>query len=382
MNKDIQYIGVARNVNELEDAILLAANVFRSENGKTSRKIIEMKRDLLSPYKTLSKKDAVIIIAHSGKVCATCFIIDRVFYRGKSKLTGSYLSSICVSESYRGIGLSHLLMNAAISEVKKRKNAFALLIARKAVDHFYTKFHFWGLSQYSKIEVEVPKNHIQSEIEFLEPSPIDFQILNEIYTHTYKILYGAAERNLNYWKYIFWKSDIQKIKFRSIKRREEVIGYIIFSETQVFEFALRKGVSAIEVLTNLFSHSKITINASEKHPLFAELKKLDFTISTRECSYGGHMIRVIDFLKMKKCLEEELVVKFQDLSLKNCKSYFSASRAISVKINNAEVKCFVKGDKFNFEDTCLLMGAKYLSCNPDIKNLHSESFNIPLYDQI
>ena len=252
----MQYIGVARNAKELEEAILLAAIVFRSDNGNTTEEIIEIKWGLTSPYKTLSENDVVVIIAANGEVCASCFLIDRNFYRGKIKLKGTYLSSICVSDGFRGKGLSHLLMNAAIKEVKKRKNDFAVLIARKAVDHFYNKFQFWGLSQYSKIEMQLPYIiNDQKEFEFVAPSPNNFRELNDIYNDTYKALYGAAERNQDYWNYILWKSENQKIQFRLVKIREVILGYIIFSGTEVFEFALSKSVSTLEVLRILFSNS-------------------------------------------------------------------------------------------------------------------------------
>ncbi len=382
----MQYIGVARNAKELEEAILLAAIVFRSDNGNTTEEIIEIKLELMSPYKTLSENDVVVIIAANGEVCAACFLIDRNFYRGKIKLKGTYLSSICVSDSFRGKGLSHLLMNAAIKEVKKRKNDFAVLIARKAVDHFYNKFQFWGLSQYSKIEMQLPYiiNDLK-EFEFVAPSPNDFRELNDIYNDTYKALYGAAERNQDYWNYVLWKSENQKIQFRLVKIREVILGYIIFSGTEVFELALSKSISTLEVLSILFSNSntaRITIHVTEKHPLFTEIKNLDFTISIRECSYGGHMVRIIDFEKMAKCLEEEIKEKLNYHGFANHKTYYSNSKAISVKINNGEVKCSVNGETLGFEDTCLLMGAKYLSCQPELKVLHFESFNIPYYDQI
>lgn len=76
----------------------------------------------------------------------SAFLIERALPLRDKILRAVFISSISIAEKVRGQGLSYFLMEAAIEASRVRGIDVAMLIARRAVDGFYTRFGFWGLS--------------------------------------------------------------------------------------------------------------------------------------------------------------------------------------------------------------------------------------------
>lgn len=109
------YIGCARDASDIEKALLLATKIFNSPKD-SSEELFKNKKILVSPYDTLYLKDVVILANDQNEICGSCILIDREFYKNNIKLKGTFLSSICISESHQGQGFSRILMDEAIKK--------------------------------------------------------------------------------------------------------------------------------------------------------------------------------------------------------------------------------------------------------------------------
>lgn len=180
----MKYQGLARSVYDVDRALLLAAETFRSDCDDDNAYAI--KRALISRGESVLPENVVVLINEQDEVVATSFLIDKLFFRGQSKLKGIFISLVCVAEWERGKGLSRLLMNEVIAQSEKKRAAFAILIARSAVDHFYNKFGFWGLSQYSTIKLQISNNlKLDDKLEISKPTTKDLLQCNLLYEETY-----------------------------------------------------------------------------------------------------------------------------------------------------------------------------------------------------
>jgi|GEM_PF-5462689 len=355
------YVGCARHKKDVSLSLELAAKTFRSD--ELSSEAIVTKQYLMSVGETLRKQDIVILENNANEIIGTCFLIDRLFYFGRVNITGTFLTSICIDELSRGKGYSELLMNAALAECENRGSIFAVLIARRAVDHFYNKFGFWGVSQYAKISINLvnvyEKNNRLTES---TPTIIDLPILNTLYESAYSKLLGSLLRSQNNWKNILWKTELQKIRFIVVRKNGTLCGYVIFSGCDLYEVAVSEDASYIELLCYLkdkYSLGNVSIYCAPQHPIVYSLAAFDYSITLRQCNYGGHMVRVIDYKYLLRLLQEKSPMLYEE----------------KVRIDFAE-------NQLGFEDTCLMMGMSYLSMSPMDSRTHSaNSFNIPLVDQ-
>ena len=379
----MMHIGCARDLHDVEGALTLATRTFRSQEGP-SEEAVDVKRLLMSPCGTLSEKDVVVLVNSTGEICGACFLVDRDFYRGARKLKGTFLTSIYIAESSRGKGLSRLLMDSAIVECERRSSAFAILIARRAVDHFYNKFSFWGLSQYSKINLKLA-GILSSGVNYSISPAIeeDLAAVGGLYESTYSGLYGSCVRSVEYWRYVLWKTGNKRISFSVFKMKGRVSGYVIFSGSEIYELAAVQDDSCFELLKELgvkHSLNDVTLHFSSQHPIVCEFDGVDFSIAKRQCSYGGHMVRVIDQGILLNCLEKEMQDEGCDLGIKNY-TEMHADTAIGARKGGLGIT--LSGSPFDFKNTCFLMGSESLSIGSSLKSIcRPRSFNVPLLDQV
>lgn len=375
------YIGCARNSRDIERALALAAETFRS--GEDPDAAISIKRLLVSQRGMILEQDVVILANKPDEVQGTCFLIDRFFFRGSNKLKGTFLTSICITESSRGKGFSALLMNHAIAECERRDSAFAILIARRAVDYFYNKFNFWGLSQYSKININLKGASASSNRFALYPATEgDLASINCLYEHTYSALLGSCERSVEYWRHVLWKTRQQNNTFVVFRIQDVVCGYAIFSGSEIHEVASNSDVLCLDLLHHLgdiYSLTDVTLNCSPQHRIANELHSFDFSVTQRQCAFGGHMVRVINHEVLLKIWEEELRETFLEL---NSKSYLGVSEDFMVEFAGDKVSVTLNSLPFSYRNTCNLMRASYLSASQSTSSIFKHrSFNVPLVDQ-
>lgn len=376
------YIGCARSPQELESAIALAAVTFRSNEDVVTA--LDVKLYLMSPRVRITENDVVVIADDDQKILGTCFLIDRLFNKKGIRLKGTFLSSICIAESMRGKGLSSQLMNCAIAECESRSSDFAILIARRAVDHFYNKFGFWGISTYSKLSFkfdEIAKLNYRCVIRSATEKDIDS--IEKIHILVYSFLLGSCERSLENWRHILWKTKWQGASFTIFQTEGVVVGYVIHSASDIFEIAAANGASYLDLLSCLgreFSVKTFAVHTSQYHPIVNELRDLDFSIYSRQCSYGGHMVRIVADKKMLEIFRQDLKGYF--LGTEQTK-HTLCTKHFDVELSDADISININTSAFGYENTCHLMGSSYLSAEPQIQSLlNLRPFNVPVFDQV
>lgn len=376
------YIGCAENIKDVTKALNLATKIFRFNEDFDIA--LSTKKFLMLQKVDPVLSNVIVIKNNSGNLIGACFLIDRLFYRGKFKLRGTFLSSICIDEQYRRQGLSKLLIESAIKAIEKRESDFAVLIARRAADHFYNKFGFWGISHYNKIHLNVSKPILnKNNGSFSLASKKDLSAINKIYDSTYSKLYGSCCRSESDWIFLFGKVKSQNYKIVIYKISGKISGYIIFSKFEVVEFASTRKVSCFEMLTSYFrkfSLDKLIVSCSHKHPILEDMKDIDITFTSRQCSYGGHMVRVINSKALLRIFTAEYRAKLNYFGIGK---YHEIRKGSEIKFSKEKLEINFTDSLFTHENTTLLMGAELLSRNKiELSILGSEPFNILLFDQI
>lgn len=351
-------VGLLNDKNKIKDVVFLIAKVFFK--GDLEKLIIQ--------NKILSNNNIIIVENDNNKIVGTSIIIDREIFFNGNLIKASFISFVCVDEKYRGLGLSRDLINCFIYECKKRNSIISVVVARKLVDNFYKKFNFYGISQYSKIKINLDANFGNQKFEFVDLKQKYYKKINSIYNSTYSKTHGAFKRDLEYWFYVEKKASSLGLKSIAIINKKLLKGYIIYDKNNIYEIALDDNINYIDVLCRLSFLKKInkdiTVHCSLEHPINLFTNNLDYSLILRQCNYGGHMIRINDLGYLKKI--------FLNQVNKNNKVLEKLKINIE-KLNNKNL---------NYEKSSLLVSSNILSNSKFFKESLLKSFNIPLMDQI
>ena len=91
---------LASNSYEINKAIELATEIFRTKGEKLTDELIEIQKKITNPFGLLSQNDVVVLMSPTEEVCGTIFLVDRLLFNPSIELKATYLSSICVSEKH------------------------------------------------------------------------------------------------------------------------------------------------------------------------------------------------------------------------------------------------------------------------------------------
>lgn len=306
----MSYAGIARDSRERQDALRIASTSFGSSTCSHDTAIAR-KAFLLEEHPGYSNESAIVVCSEAGSVIASAFLINCTLPLGSKKLQGVFISSISVAESSRGNGVSRLLIDAAINAAKSRCADLAIVIARRAVDHFYSRFGFWGVSQYSRVTFRVPEGLIASanQIAVRPAAEPDLAACAMLYADIYKGLLGHCERAPELWLYILRKSSYLGLLFDVMTFIDEVVGYAIHDGIGNFhELTTGPETTSCDTFTFLTDCAPksqfLTLHIPPTHPFLRRLHSVDVSLTIRECPYGGHMVRILN-TRMTPGLENE-----------------------------------------------------------------------------
>ncbi|MEQ1656519.1 MAG: GNAT family N-acetyltransferase [Nitrospira sp.] len=379
------YAGPARDQNEAECAVALAGQVFDQATGNVSS-AVERKHFQIREHPGAGK-DSVIVVSLDGKgVIGTTFLIDRVFPRGQTSIRGTFLSSFCVDPSLRAQGYSRILMAAALQACSTRSAAIALVIARRAVDRFYNKFGFWGLSQYSKLTVEAAALDEISVAGFRlrRALPADIPQCNDKYAFAYKDSFGHCVRDRQTWEYILKKCVYLCVQVSVIEKESVIIGYAVHDESgNIHEIGVGSTGDAritLALLSRSAAAKLLTVHIPPIHPAVRALEGFDVTLATRECPFGGHMVKVIDPMQ----LVDAAVCRIEQLARsRNLASGSENADGVCLTWDGEKAGVFLHSHMDSVASVARLLGVARVSstCRP-LTFDPPVSFNIPLVDQI
>lgn len=368
------YVGRARNTNDVEQALTLATGIFRAD--EPFETALATTRFLMSAGKDLCRENVIVLVDEYNQIIGSCFLIDRHFFWGSKTMQGTFLSSICIASNHRGKGFSEILMNFSITECERRGSFFAILIARRAVDYFYTKFNFWGISQYSKVNLAVKNGQLTSNLSVNLATIDDLPEIGSLYVSNYSSSLGSCVRTTEQWEHILLKAKKQNLEFVTLKKDAALLGYAILNRTEIEEFASSESISKLKLLRHIaatYSLPNLSINCAPNHPLVSELASLDFSIALRQCVYGGHMVRIIN---PEALLNEAVLENPPQVSV-------NGSDELSASVDQGVLRTASRRHPLSSEETFEMMGARFLSAG-DHSGSGSllRSFNVPFVDQV
>lgn len=288
---------------ELSIGLELAAKVFCA--GDTLRSAVPYKSRLLSPTHSVEPGQC-IIVQENGAIIGTAFLITRDFVFPDRIRKGTFLTSICMMPEARGRGISRLLMETALTHAKALGSEIALVVARRAVDHYYLQFGFHGVSHYARTELQSLLTSSQisgpSEMGLVRHGPrksgeflLPWTQLSDLYDQAYRDQAGACLRDEQVWRFINWKMADRDCELHTL---EDETAYAIHRGGDVFELGASDSEAyarLLDALTHQTGAASLKLySVSAVHPVHRVLGQRDHNLTLRQCAYGGHMICMLD----------------------------------------------------------------------------------------
>ena len=217
------------------------------------------------------------------------------------------------SATARNHSATHL-MHAAIQLATQDGFALAALIARRAVDDYYTKFSFWGVSCHNVVSVganKILKSETSSKRGEWELKPckngnIDFY--NSVFDFNYRNTFGRSRRDFDIWSYIINAKKGISENFFELYKNGNIVGYANINANNIYEISLVKGIETEGLLNCIFDHSvseELRIEIPVGHHLFDRFCS-EGDVIYRQCLFGGHMVRVLDRVFLNKTMKTGL----------------------------------------------------------------------------
>lgn len=313
---EIFKINQHSNPQLYNEAFLLASEIF-NENVDDVNYTKHKKQ--MWKYEPFVDNEMVIVACINDVVVAILRILDRkMIVSGKMKRVAGF-TTICVRKEYRKQGLGSRLINASIEIIGKKGYDLAILVARKSLDYYYTKFGFWGVSSYNQIEFSlenftpIKKLQIRKINNYADIKVADFE---RLYFTAYQNCSGMVLRNKKYWAYVFKKIEISRNLFiEVVYDLDTIVAYIIRDSEKIYELGLDGNKeSSIAILSHYKNINITKYEISSDHHFLNDVSEFDIRITFRSCFYGGHMVRLI-----KKMSEDQDNAQYIPSYLETCK---------------------------------------------------------------
>lgn len=243
----------------------------------------------------------VIVARNGSEICGVTRIVPRTVFRADEAYEMAGISSVCVSAAMQGRGVSRELLGHTLERCRERGFDFAFLVARRAADHYYTRFGFWGIASYSRVSIRLPDSTPSGTVLLGEPDTHDIPFYRAVHEACYAGTFGRVARTDAYWRSVLQRCRHLGLRFMSFSLHDCKVGYAIFGEASVHELAYT-GDAPVGALLHALGRvlkapapvNVLTLELAPEHRLFADAYGLDMTLALRECTYGGHMARVLN----------------------------------------------------------------------------------------
>jgi len=283
---------IATTKLEVEEALDLVVKSFSSNVNNSS-----FREDKLLDWQNFNffKENNIVVVRDFGCIIGVVRIVYRTVYINSKPYKAAGFSDVCVSNKYRGKGVSIKLMKYAI-DIASINCDISILFASKNVDYYYNKFGFWGVSTYNKIVIECRQFFIDNvqNIFFRDILSIDLDYCSCLYESNYYDFNGFIERTPEYWNYLLVKTQRQKYNFKAIIYNDVLCGYCIYKENVIYEIAFNSFINVKDVLSLFDQKSKVKIWVDPHHSIVDQLQSFDYTVHHRNCIFGGHMLKILN----------------------------------------------------------------------------------------
>jgi predicted GNAT family N-acyltransferase len=298
------YIGPARTWTEVEAARAVAATAFGHE---------QLHKEFLWSDPCAADLNLTLVqVLESGRIAGVLRVLPRTLWRMSQRYSCAVISSVCIAEDLRGQGYGNALVEAAIHHATAQGHDLACLFARRAADNFYTRFDFWGLGSYSRVSISSRPliTHPIKNISIREVTNDDIHVLMKCYENEYACSFGRLSRSEDYWKFTIQRLRTLGVKISVVEFDAQRCGYVMHKNSEIYELAFNKLITPIEMLGALCSLGgdlPLVLHVEKSHRVVPALESVDVTISQRQCSYGGHMIRVLRHERVLEMLRERVL---------------------------------------------------------------------------
>lgn len=372
------YAGPARSEAEVNAAVRLAATVFYPADEASAA--FERKSFLLSAERGIRPDDVIVVVLSDGRVIGTIILVDRIMPRAGVDLPVTYLSSVSVAEDMRGKGHSVALMEAALAACHQRDCAMAFLIARRAVDHYYTQFRFWGLSSHNQMDIKLRAMGPRAS-GLRTAQEQDLAACAVLYEHAYAGAFGHHKRSAEYWSFLLRKATRLDTDLLVLENEGAVVGYFLAAKERVFEFSVADAVPVLNAIADFarrYDYERLLLDIGPTHAAAPQLLYAA-NLTSRECRFGGHMGRVIDADRLAAAAKFRIAERAAANGLQPITERLDG---LEYNWDGRKASVSVTARALDFSGAARLFGASQLSLSPVSVLDPGEPFNILLADQV
>ncbi|HIJ85552.1 MAG: N-acetyltransferase protein [Magnetococcales bacterium] len=379
------YIGCARDWKEVEAARHLAAKVFGRIIGQEASVYEKAKISLWDSFSPVTPENIIIISDCPNSVIGLVRLCPRIIHRAQQPFSCAGISSVCIEPSWQGKGLSKLLMNKVLEIIESRNFDFTLLFGRRAVDYYYNQFSFFGMSSYNRFIVssrDLQRSH-KIEIELVAACLEDIDQCAPWYEESYQNCFGRITRSSNYWHSLLENIQRSKYQVDFVRYHGKNVGYIIHNGSIIFEISIPSedlALSALAVFSRKDPMAQVVIlEVPAEHVIRLSFSEIDFRMETRQCSYGGHMVRILNTNSFLRAMQNRLAAQFKQMGIL---PFVATHNQMTYSWNGQSVETRLAAEApLNYITTAQLMGVQILTMQPTYLDIPLY-FNISFPDQL
>lgn len=262
----------------------------------------------------------ILLAWYEGKPAGLIRVVPRVICRIDQTFSVAGISSVCITAGLQGKGLSVPLIEQSIALCTERGFDIAFLFARRAADHYYTRFGFSGVASYARVSIKIPP--AENNYRDFTLSSANMELVGlyaAAYERSYHDCFGRVQRTAAHWKFLLGSFKYMKdCSFYTISASGSAAGYVVWDGKKILEIAIDeiiKGPAIISFLKNCFCprEEALEMEMLPQHTLYRFFESLDTSYKSRECSYGGHMARILNRESVIKKMTERSPDLYPDM---------------------------------------------------------------------
>jgi len=291
----------ALSAREVDLAFDLAAKIFgptylKGRNRINKVRVLDSDADFQN----------VLVAVSNGRVVGMIHVLPRWVYLQGNPISAFGLSHVCVHPEFQQYGYGKKLVNKALKVIHAKGSVLAIVIARRAVDGFYSKYGFVGIASFPEIILLEKACIGKSKWKYQWSIGVDESHIHNYflaYEQTYRYLPFSYVRDDQWWSNLGLRLDTicPEGKLINVFLGKKWLGYFFLnakgtvveaaSKTEMYELLAQSIIdyylSKIETLAPRFS-------LPIAHPVISYLRRFDHHMSFRYVWNGGHMIRIMD----------------------------------------------------------------------------------------
>ncbi len=382
-------IAPAASAAEVDEALRLACEVFSARSAAADYPAY--KAMLWREDPAFAESNIIVGRNAAGELAGVVRIVPRRLHRVDQAMRVAGISSVCVNPALRGRGYSVAIMEHALERCRALGYDLGLLIARRAADRYYTQFGFWGISSYSRVSIAVKDRQPHSAASALEFPPANADWIDcyrRAYAESYADTFGWFERSGADWAFLLQRlSLLPGAGVRSITLDGKPAGYFVSGSGAIHELGFVDELAADRLVPALASYTgtaegPLELDLPPEHRLCRMLADFDWSARFRECSYGGHMVRILNVDRAAEMLAERSTVRLGTLG---CKPLDEEVEGVAVRWDGVRTRVELSGHarvRPGYQETCVLLGALSLSGARESLADPALPFNVSFADQL